>query len=71
MITKNKWLPVIVASSIIMVAGCKQEAAAPASNAITLDMEIPVSMTGGGAVAPVNKLSMAKAGAQPLSAHLL
>jgi hypothetical protein len=68
MITKNKWLPVIVASSVLMVAGCKQETATPASNAITLGMDIPVSMTGGGAVAPATKLSMAKAGAQPLSA---
>ena len=72
MMTQKKWLPIIVvaATSTMMLAGCGEKASntpTPASNAITLDMAIPMSMTGGGSVAPSNKLSMAKAGAQPLS----
>ena len=69
MITQKNWLPIIVATSTMMLAGCGEKASnTPPSNAITLDMAIPQSMTGGGAVVPTNKLSMAKAGAQPLSA---
>ena len=68
MISNKNWLPVIVATALAM--GCNEKSNdSPVTNGITLDMNIPVSMTGGGAVPPAAKTtSMAKAGSAPLSA---
>ena len=69
MFTYKTWLPVIFVSSALL-AGCNESASTvtPTPNSITLDMEIPDSMTGGGSQITSNKLTMAKAGAAPLAA---
>lgn len=72
MITYKKWLPVIVASSVLL-SGCNtdsENSTSASSNKITMDMSIPDSMTGGGTSLASPKLtttSFAKLGAAPLA----
>lgn len=70
MVTYKTWLPMIIAGSALL-AGCNETASNTPANSITLDMEIPDSMTGGsaGMVSKTAKpLTFAKAGAAPLQA---
>jgi hypothetical protein len=68
MLTTKTWLPVILAGSVILSA-CSNSDESPSitPNSITMDMQIPDSMTGGAPEAAA-KLSFAKAGNAPLSA---
>ena len=67
MLTKNIWLPAVIAVSTAL-AGCNSsdDRTALSPNGITIDMEIPNSMSGGGASSN-SKLTMAKVGEAPLS----
>jgi len=67
MLRTKTWLPFIVAGSVILSACTSDEEATNiVPNGITMDMEIPDSMTGGESKS-VNKVSFAKAGEAPLA----
>lgn len=68
MFTNKTWLPVIIASTAL-ISACGDESATVTPNSITMDMEIPGSMTGGGTTNSKTSAntSFAKAGAAPLS----
>lgn len=67
MLTKNIWLPAVIAVSTVL-AGCSssEESTGSLPNGITIDMDIPESMTGG-EFSSTSQLSVAKVGAAPLA----
>lgn len=67
MLTNKLWLPVFIAGSAIL-SGCNssEESAGVTPNAITIDMEIPESMTGG-VTKTTSTLSVAKVAEAPLA----
>jgi len=67
MLTTKTWLPVIIAGSVILSACSSEDGTGITPNLITMDMQIPDSMTGGENKA-LSKSSFAKAGKAPLSA---
>jgi len=69
MFTNKSWLPVIIASTAL-ISACGDEGSTVTPNSITMDMEIPSSLTGGsspGSSKTTANTSFAKAGAAPLS----
>lgn len=67
MLTKNIWLPaVIVASTALAACSSTEESTGSLPNGITIDMDIPESMTGGDTVS-INQLNIAKVGEAPLA----
>ena len=69
MFAHKAWLPLIIAGSTFLSA-CSDGGSTitPTPNGITLDMEIPDSMTGGSDGLVSSKLTMAKAAEAPLAA---
>lgn len=67
MLTKNIWLPAVIVASTAL-AGCNssEESTGSLPNGITIDMDIPGSMTGGEAIS-TNQPSVAKIGEAPLA----
>jgi len=68
MLTTKTWLPVLIAGSVFLSAcSSSDDGNGITPNAITMDMQIPDSMTGG-ENKTLSKVSFAKAGKAPLSA---
>lgn len=67
MFTRKIWLPILFAGSAFLSA-CSDSGSSITPNSITLDMEIPDSMTGGSSAPVSSKLTIAKAAEAPLAA---
>lgn len=67
MFTHKTWLPLIIVGSAFLIA-CSDNGTSITPNSITLDMDIPDSITGGNDGLVSSELTMAKAAEAPLAA---